>query len=211
MAVCSSPNYNLGPLHPFSTQTRPDVNTQLSLARVCCIRIHFRPFAVQSQTFAHLSICCSQLRMEDVQIETDQEANYPPEASPGEKRSREGKIRSKVWHHFTKILKEDGKCDKCQCNHCQKLFTCSSRSGTTHLLRGPPAGSPDHSISAALSCLNEMQDIPQSSEMYLDAFEILQDAGERECFICLPPEPRRRWLQRMLHRRHPLRYSSNMS
>ncbi|GER29174.1 transposon protein [Striga asiatica] len=235
--------------------------------------------------------------MEDVQIETDQEANYPPEASPGEKRSREGKMRSKVWHHFTKILKEDGKCDKCQCNHCQKLFTCSSRSGTTHLLRhitdgicpvfrkdpsaatpisgslllpwklerpgppeieptavglvrpnhhhsrgdsawaaefrgcvarlvelangkipagfvggGPPAaGSPDHSISAALSCLNEMQDIPQSSEMYLDAFEILQDAGERECFICLPPEPRRRWLQRMLHRRHPLRYSSNMS
>ncbi|KAL2496466.1 uncharacterized protein Fot_40223 [Forsythia ovata] len=69
---------------------------------------------------------------------------------------------------------------------------------------------PDYSIAAALKCLNEMEDIPQSSEMYLDAFEILQDEGERECFICLPPEPRRRWMQRMLHRRHPLRYSSNI-
>ncbi|KAL8510127.1 hypothetical protein ACS0TY_017083 [Phlomoides rotata] len=267
--------------------------------------------------------------MEDANNETDLEINYNSEASIGDKRKREGKLRSKVWHHFTKIIKEDGRCDKCQCNHCQKLFTCSSRSGTTHLLRhitdgicpvfkkdkdrtvtissymreqrngihpwkfdhGPstqqcmdvevellpdrltslepqplriadndygthtplpsrgkhpqsqpkgeawmnelrhcvtklvevtngkiavgsiqplPAGTPDYSISTALKCLNEMEDISQSSEMYLDAFEILQDGGERECFICLPPEPRRRWLQRVLHRRHPLRYSSNM-
>ncbi|GFP78651.1 zinc finger bed domain-containing protein ricesleeper 3 [Phtheirospermum japonicum] len=257
--------------------------------------------------------------MEDTNVETDLEINYQSEASAGDKRKREGKLRSKVWQHFTKILKEDGKCDKCQCNHCQKLFTCSSRSGTTHLLRhitdgicpvfkkdksaitissyssprnnhgglltwkfdGPPSAQrctdveielapnlesqpvdeyenstpslpsssrggklpaavqsawmnefrscvgklvelangkiapavgagPDYSISAALRCLNEMEDIPQTSEMYLDAFEILQDAGERECFICLPPEPRRRWMQRVLHRRHPLRYGSNL-
>ncbi|PIN16555.1 hypothetical protein CDL12_10780 [Handroanthus impetiginosus] len=278
--------------------------------------------------------------MEDANNENDLEMTYHSEASTGEKRKREGKLRSKVWQHFTKIIKEDGRCDKCQCNHCHKLFTCSSRSGTTHLLRHItdgicpafkkdkdktvtisgyvrgdseprnsllpwkydhglgqssaqqcmdvevellpdrlsglepqpfktiednyggqtplpsrgklplqsalksqpkgeawmnefrscvaklveltngkiPVGSlqalsvspPDYSISAALKCLNEMEDIEQSSEMYLDAFEILQDAGERECFICLPPEPRRRWLQRVLHRRHPLRYSSNI-
>ncbi|KAH6764336.1 hypothetical protein C2S52_013274 [Perilla frutescens var. hirtella] len=277
--------------------------------------------------------------MEDANNETDLEINYNSEASIGDKRKREGKLRSKVWQHFTKVIREDGKCDKCQCNHCQKLFTCSSRSGTTHLLRhitegicpvykkdkektvtissyprgsmeqrngilpwkydqglgqssaqqcmdvevellperlsnlepqsfktvedeygtqtplplrcklplqpamksqpkgeawmnefrncvaklvelnngkvpvalqSSAAGVPDYSISAALKGLNEMEDIPQSSEMYLDAFEILQDAGERECFICLPPEPRRRWLQRVLHRRHPSRYSSNM-
>ncbi|CAA3005230.1 uncharacterized protein LOC111395599 [Olea europaea subsp. europaea] len=273
----------------------------------------------------------------DEDKEIDVEANYQSEASTGEKRKREGKLRSKVWEHFTKIIKEDGTCDKCQCNHCQKLFTCSSRSGTTHLLRhvsdgicpvfkqdkkeklpatlnytksnlfslpwkynlGPgqlttqqpadveiellpdvlsdpdhqavkeiqddggvqkltpsrgklpqqsalksqhkgepwmnelracvaklaeltnvkiPMGSlmaapvcaPDYSIAVALKFLNEMEDIPQSSDMYLDAFEILQDEGERESFVCLPPEPRRRWMQRMLHRRYPLRYSSSI-
>lgn len=276
-------------------------------------------------------------KMADADKEIDVEANYQSEASTGEKRKREGKLRSKVWEHFTKIIKEDGTCDKCQCNHCQKLFTCSSRSGTTHLLRHvsdgicpvfkqdkkekspatlnytrsnrlylpwkynlghgqsaaqqpadveiellpevlsdlehqavkeiqddsgvqkltpsrgklplqsalkpqikgepwmnelkacvaklaeltnvkipmgslmmAPVCAPDYSIAVALKCLNEMEDIPQSSEMYLDAFEILQDEGERECFVCLPPEPRRRWMQRMLHRRHPLRYSSSI-
>ncbi|KAI5662424.1 hypothetical protein M9H77_21747 [Catharanthus roseus] len=262
------------------------------------------------------------------------------ESSTGEKRKREGKFRSKAWDHFTKLIKEDGTYEKCKCNHCHKLFTCSSKSGTTHLLRhitegicpvfkkekrdgtpsalaylrgsseprgsvlpwkydqgssqqidgqdpllpvsidddienqtseglglglgedygdqattanlgklpqlgglksqprgeswlnefracvkrlvdltneGVPKGSamkpcsavaaPDYSIATALRFLNEMDDIPQSSEMYLDAFELLKDAGERECFICLPPEPRRRWLQRMLHRQHPLRYA----
>lgn len=279
--------------------------------------------------------------MEEANNETDLEINYNSEASTGDKRKREGKVRSKVWQHFTKVIREDGKCDKCQCNHCQKLFTCSSRSGTTHLLRhiaegicpvfkkekdktitvssyprgsmehrngiipwkyeqgvgqsstqqcmdvevellperhsnhesqsfktvedeygiqtpvplrsklplqpamksqpkgeawmnefrncvaklvelnngkvpvgslqsSSAVGGPDYSISAALKCLNEMEDIPQSSDMYLDAFEILQNSGERECFICLPQEPRRRWLQRVLHRRHPLRYGSNM-
>ncbi|XP_047946373.1 uncharacterized protein LOC125192771 [Salvia hispanica] len=266
--------------------------------------------------------------IEDANNETDLETNYNSEASIGDKRKRDGKLRSEVWLHFTKVIQEDGTCEKCQCNHCRKLFTCSSRSGTTHLKRhidaricpvykkdkdktvtissyprnGPipwkyetsaqqcldveaemlpperlgnlelqsfktaeddygtpaplrsklpqqPAGksqprgdawmnefrtcvaklvelnsgkvpvlspqplaicAPDHSLSAALKSLNEMEDIPQSSEMYLDAFEILQDAGERECFVCLPPEPRRRWLQRILHRRHPLRYSPNM-
>ncbi|KAL3631456.1 hypothetical protein CASFOL_024440 [Castilleja foliolosa] len=248
--------------------------------------------------------------MEDAIIDNDLEINYQSEASAGEKRKRDGNLRSKVWQHFTKILKEDGKCDKCQCNHCQKLFTCTSRSGTTHLLRhitdsicpafkkdksaipisnyssprnnngvrlswkfdspssaqrctenpnleseplgdyenptplssrwgkipvkpewlnefrscvgklvelangkipvGAGVAGPDYSISAALRCLNEMEDIGQTSEMYLDAFEILQYAGERECFVCLPPEPRRRWLQRVLHRRHPLRYDSNL-
>lgn len=261
------------------------------------------------------------------------EVNSNSKASAGEKRKPEGqsgssskKLRSRVWDHFTKIVKEDGQSDKCQCNHCHKLFSCSSRSGTTHLLRhiadgichaykkdkdsmvtissnnshllpwkysqGPaqytvdaepepesleslkqtednvgsdghgqpqlPFGmkvpkrsaskyqqngealmedfgsfasklvelvterigtsralasansGPDFSISAAVKCLNEFEDIPQSSEMYLDAVEILEDAGDRECFLCLPPEPRRRWLQRVLHRRHPLRYSSKM-
>lgn len=270
------------------------------------------------------------------------DVNDLSEASTGEKRKREGKLRSKAWHHFTKLIKEDGTYEKCKCNHCHKLFTCSSKSGTTHLLRHiaegicpvykkekkdgspmplaylrgssepngslmpwkydhgsgqqidvqdqllpvgiddlehqqppealddnyggrvsmpdcgklvPPAASkspssreeswmdelracvgrlvdltnervlknspppdkpcssvlvaaaPDYSIATALKCLNEMEDIPQTSEMYLDAFELLKDAGERECFICLPPEPRRRWLQRMLHRQYPLRYT----
>ncbi|KAL3503140.1 hypothetical protein ACH5RR_037589 [Cinchona calisaya] len=270
------------------------------------------------------------------------DVNDLSEASTGEKRKREVKLRSKAWEHFTKLIKEDGTYEKCQCNHCNKLFTCSSRSGTTHLLRhitegicpvykkekkdrpqsllnymrgsseprssmaswkfnqgvdqsghetvdmrdellpvglddlerqtrevleddyvsqaSPlavsgkfpqqpalksqsrgeswmnelrasvsklvdltnerlPKGSsiknclavivPDYSIAAAVRCLNEMEDIPQSSEMYLDAFEVLKDDGERECFICLPPEPRRRWLQRMLHRHYPLRYNCN--
>lgn len=257
--------------------------------------------------------------------ETDVELNYNSEVSIGDKRKREGKLRSDAWLHFTKMIKEDGTCEKCQCNHCHKLFTCSSRSGTAHLnrhirdgicpvfkkdktvtvssfprgndllswkydqsstpqsmdnevenlepqpfktvednfgtptqtqtplplrsklpqqsaMKSQPRGdlwmnefrncvaklvdlnngkvpvlspqplaikAPDYSVSVAVKCLNEMGDIPQSSEMYLDAFEILQDLGERECFICLPPGPRRRWLQRVLHRRHPSRYSSN--
>ncbi|CAI9784252.1 unnamed protein product [Fraxinus pennsylvanica] len=74
-------------------------------------------------------------------------------------------------------------------------------------LTAAPVCATEYSIATALKCLNEMVDIPQSSDMYLDAFEILQDECERECFICLPPEPRRRWMQRMLHRRHPLSYS----
>lgn len=280
--------------------------------------------------------------MEDVNNEPELDTNYNSDASVSGKRKREGKLRSKVWQHFTKIIKEDGKCEKCQCNHCHKLFTCSSRSGTTHLLRhitdgicsafrkekdrattisgyvrgsmeprnsllpwkfdqglgqsstqqfmdvevelhreripdieplpqalkivdecggqspvsrgklpqqrpfkslpkgeawmnefrncvaklveltngripvgslqspAASASASDYSLAAALKYLNEMEDIPQSSEMYLDAVEILQDGGERECFISLPPEPRRRWLQRVLHHRHPLRYASNL-
>lgn len=268
------------------------------------------------------------------------------EASTGEKRKREGRLRSKVWQHFTKLIKEDGTCDKCKCNHCHKLFTSSTRSGTTHLLRHISEGicpafkkvkkenslaafsyiggsidrkvginpwkfdqelgqasfeqsidvqddllpmglddivrqtcntsegdyggggqtsipafsrlpqqpavkshpiaepwmtelkacvgklveltnqrvskpsmdnktcvevtTPDLSIASAMKCLNEMEDIPQSSAMYLDALDIVRDPEERECFICLNPEPRRRWLQRMLHRRFPLRYSTNV-
>lgn len=279
--------------------------------------------------------------MSDANNELSVDVNDLSEASTGEKRKREVKLRSKAWEHFTKLIKEDGTYEKCQCNHCNKLFTCSSRSGTTHLLRhitegicpvynkgkrdrpptilnytrgsseprnsmtswkfnqgldqsghesvdmrdellsaglddlerqthevleddyvgqpSPPVSvkfpqqsalkrqsrgdswvnelracvsrlvdltnermpngssiksslavtAPDYSIAAALRCLNEMEDIPQSSEMYLDAFELLKDDGERECFICLPAEPRRRWLQRMLHRRYPLRYNCN--
>lgn len=256
--------------------------------------------------------------------------------STGDKRKREGKLRSRVWLHFTKLMKEDGTCEKCKCNHCLRLFTCSSRSGTTHLLRHITEGicpaykkdkrevaqpvygyirgsaeykgsnshpwkydqwlgqsssqqvmgdellseglddfdrtchemeedyeglsspakalrmhqmnrraprradtwtnelracatklieltnervdfslkipqqistAPDYSLAAAITCLNELEDIPQSSEMYLDAIEILKDAGERECFICLNREPRRRWLQRMLQRHYPARYT----
>lgn len=268
------------------------------------------------------------------------------EASTGEKRKREGRLRSIVWQHFTKLIKEDGTCDKCKCNHCHKIFTSSTRSGTAHLLRHISEGicpafkkvkkenlptifsykgcsidrkvgispwkydqelgqasfeqsidahddllpmglddierptctasegdysggqtsmpvfsklpqqpavksshpitepwmtelracvgklveltngrvsklrtdtktcvavsTPDFSIASAVKCLNEMEDIPQSSAMYLDALDIVRDPEERECFICLNPEPRRRWLQRMLHRRFPLRYSTNV-
>ncbi|KAL3325595.1 hypothetical protein AABB24_036698, partial [Solanum stoloniferum] len=267
------------------------------------------------------------------------------EASTGEKRKREGRLRSRVWQHFTKLIKDDGTCDKCKCNHCHKIFTSSTRSGTTHLLRHisedicpafkkvkkenspsifsyiggsidrkvginswkfdqelgqasfeqsidahddllpmglddierqtctasesdyvgqrsipvfsklpqqpavkshPTAepwmtelkacvgklveltnervsmptstdnktrvavGTPDLSIASVVKCLNEMEDIPQSSAMYLDALDIVRDPEERECFICLNPEPRRRWLQRMLHRRFPLRYSTDV-
>ncbi|XP_009794166.1 uncharacterized protein LOC107801602 [Nicotiana tabacum] len=265
------------------------------------------------------------------------------EATTGEKRKREGRLRSIVWQHFTKLIKEDGTCEKCKCNHCHKLFTSSTRSGTTHLLRHISEGicpvfkkvkkensptvfsymsgsidrkvginpwkfdqeldhasmeqsidahddllsvglddierqtcttsegdygrqtsmpvsyklpqqpamksqpiaaswmselrtcvgklveltnervskpsvdktcvtvsTPDLSISSVVKCLNEMEDIPQSSAMYLDALDIVRDPEERECFICLNPEPRRRWLQRMLHRRFPLRYSTDV-
>ncbi|CAK9134122.1 unnamed protein product [Ilex paraguariensis] len=79
---------------------------------------------------------------------------------------------------------------------------------TENATKTPETGiAPDYSIAAAVKCLNEMEDIPQSSAMYLDAFEILKDANEREAFICLNPEPRRRWLQRMLNRRSPSCYS----
>ncbi|KAK4363976.1 hypothetical protein RND71_015334 [Anisodus tanguticus] len=268
------------------------------------------------------------------------------EGSTGEKRKREGRLRSRVWQHFTKLIKEDGTCDKCKCNHCHKIFTSSTRSGTTHLLRhisegicpvfkkvkkesptvfsymggsidrkvcinpwkfdqelGQPSfeqsidanddllpmglddierqtcttsegdyggghtsmpvfsklpqqpavkahtiaepwmaelracvgklveltnervstkpnmnnnktcvavSTPDLSIASVVKCLNEMEDIPQSSAMYLDALDIVRDPEERECFVCLNPEPRRRWLQRMLHRRFPLRYSTDV-
>ncbi|XP_019193866.1 PREDICTED: uncharacterized protein LOC109187914 [Ipomoea nil] len=261
------------------------------------------------------------------------------ETSTGEKRKRDGKLRSVVWQHFTKLIREDGTCDKCKCNHCNKLFTCSSRSGTTHLLRhvtegicpvfkldrkdkphnntsfscttgntdrrgsimpwkfdqplahppieqsidmhndllvegledldrqtgGYPDGDfvgqsststyaklpqqnvdswmnelracanklvkltnellpngislksssavsgPDFSIGAAIKCLNEMEDaIPESSTAYLDALDIVRDPVERECFLCLNPETRRRWLRRMLHRRYPLRYNTDI-
>ncbi|KAF3658058.1 hypothetical protein FXO38_13398 [Capsicum annuum] len=269
------------------------------------------------------------------------------ESSTGEKRKREGRLRSRVWQHFTKLIKEDGTCDKCKCNHCHKIFTSSTRSGTTHLLRHisegicpafkrvktentptvfgyvggsidrkvsvspwkydqelgqasfeqsldahddllpmglddierptctvsegdysggqisipvfskPPqqpavksshpiaepwmtelracvgklveltnarvpksssivnkthvaVSTPDLSIASIVKCLNEMEDIPQSSSMYLDALDIVRDPEERECFVCLNPEPRRRWLQRMLHRRFPLRYTTNI-
>ncbi|KAL3508749.1 hypothetical protein ACH5RR_028150 [Cinchona calisaya] len=279
--------------------------------------------------------------MSDANNEQFLDVNDLREASTGEKRKREVKSTSKAWEHFTKLIKEDGTCEKCKCNHCSKLFTCSNKIGTSHLLRHitegicpvykkerkdrsqtilnyirgsseprssmmswkfrqgldlsgqqsidvhdellsvglddldhqtrevlednrvgrastpasgrfsqPPvskhqsrgeswmnelrscvsklvyltnervskgssiknrlaATAPDYSISAGVRCLNEMEDIPQSSEMYLDAFEVIKDDGERECFICLPPEPRRRWLQRMLHRHYPLRYNCN--
>ncbi|XP_059292701.1 uncharacterized protein LOC132046159 [Lycium ferocissimum] len=268
------------------------------------------------------------------------------EGSTGEKRKREGRLRSRVWQHFTKLIKEDGTCDKCKCNHCHKIFTSSTRSGTTHLLRHISEGicpvfkkvkkensptvfsyiggsidrkvsinpwkfdqelgqasyeqsidahddllpmglddierptcttsegnyggghtsmplfsklpqqpavksrpiaepwmtevracvgklveltnervstkpsmdiktsvavsTPDLSMASVVKCLNEMEDIPQSSAMYLDALDIVRDPEERECFVCLNPEPRRRWLQRMLHRRFPLRYSTDV-
>ncbi|CAH9104420.1 unnamed protein product [Cuscuta epithymum] len=274
------------------------------------------------------------------------------DTSTGEKRKREGKLRSVVWQHFTKLIREDGTCEKCKCGHCNKLFTCSSRSGTTHLLRhltegrcpvfkldkkddhaltntinfscssgktdrkrtmllpwkfeqplahqpiehsidmandffigeegledldprtsGYPDGDlvgqsstsaayaklpqqntkgsqlsgeawvnelractsklvkltneqfpnslflktclagsgPDYSLRTAIKYLNEMDDtIPESSAMYLDALDIIRDPVERECFLSLNPEPRRKWLQRTLHRRYPSRYNKDV-
>nr|GMC46360.1 uncharacterized protein LOC109187581 [Ipomoea batatas]GMC56635.1 uncharacterized protein LOC109187581 [Ipomoea batatas] len=274
--------------------------------------------------------------MADGNDENAMEVAYHTDTNTDEKLRREGKSRSVVWQHFTKLVREDGTYEKCKCNHCNKIFSCSSRSGTTTLLRHvtegacpvvkldkkeklqtnntsfgntggsseprgvsaqwkfdhapieppidmhdellpeglpcvysngdfagqtpspaygiysqPPAtksqingdtwmnevraclsklnklineqlplgtplktssanGAPDTSIATAIKCLNEMGDIPQSSTMYLDALDIIRDPEERECFVYLNPEPRRRWLQRMLHRRHPLSYTTHV-
>ncbi|CAH9112422.1 unnamed protein product [Cuscuta epithymum] len=258
--------------------------------------------------------------MADGNDESAMEVAYQTDTNMDEKQKREGKSRSVVWQHFTKLMKEDGTYEKCKCSHCNKVFACSSRSGTTNLLRhltegGCPVvkldkkgcserkavslpwkydhqapieqsvdmheevlpvgmpyvcsngefvgssygkspktpsgksqtsggdawmnelkaclssisklinehlpkgtclktsldmGGPDTSIFIAIKCLNEMEDIPQSSAMYLDALDILRDPEERECFVCLNPEPRRRWLQRMLHRYQPLNYNDHI-
>lgn len=49
----------------------------------------------------------------------------------GEKRKRDGKIRSKVWDHFTKVENKP----ECVCNHCERVFSCTTNGGTTHLKR----------------------------------------------------------------------------
>ncbi|PKI73395.1 hypothetical protein CRG98_006333 [Punica granatum] len=59
----------------------------------------------------------------------------PFEATTGEKRKREGKFRSRVWLHFTRLEKRPGEREECQCNHCGQFYACSSRCGTTHLNR----------------------------------------------------------------------------
>lgn len=58
-----------------------------------------------------------------------------PETSTGEKRKREGRLRSKAWAHFKKLEKRPGQRDECMCIHCKKVFTCSKTTGTTHLNR----------------------------------------------------------------------------
>lgn len=70
----------------------------------------------------------------------DVKQEYVVDATPlqtrtGEKRKREGRLRSKVWEHFTKLENMPGKHKECMCNYCKKLFSCSSRAGTTHLKR----------------------------------------------------------------------------
>lgn len=67
-------------------------------------------------------------------VEPD-ETPTPFEASTGEKRKREGRIRSGVWQHFTRLEKKPGEREECRCNHCGQLYACSSRSGTGHLNR----------------------------------------------------------------------------
>ncbi|VFQ78916.1 unnamed protein product [Cuscuta campestris] len=256
----------------------------------------------------------------EVAYHTDANVDANTDANTDERQRREGKSRSVVWQHFIKLMKEDGTYEKCKCNHCHKVFACSSRSGTTNLLRHlteggcpvvkldkkgtserktaslpwkyehqtpievsidmhedllpdglpyvpsngefvgpsygkasktPPRkslvnggdawtnelraclgklnklindhlpkgaslktsldiGNPDTSIFGAIKCLNELEDIPESSTMYLDALDVLRVPEERECFVCLNPEPRRRWLQRMLHRQYPLIYNDQI-
>lgn len=69
----------------------------------------------------------------------------------GEKRKREGgKLRSRVWQHFTRLEKKPGEREECRCNYCGQLYACSSRCGTTHLNRhifdgGCPQYSKHHS------------------------------------------------------------------
>uniref|UniRef100_A0A1D1Y468 Putative AC transposase n=1 Tax=Anthurium amnicola TaxID=1678845 RepID=A0A1D1Y468_9ARAE len=45
---------------------------------------------------------------------------------------RHRKLRSAVWNHFTKGIKEDGS-DLASCNYCKKHLSGASRCGTTHL------------------------------------------------------------------------------
>ncbi|XP_030521177.1 uncharacterized protein LOC115734495 isoform X1 [Rhodamnia argentea] len=60
----------------------------------------------------------------------------PFEISTGEKRKREGgRVRSRVWQHFSKLEKRPGEREECRCNYCGNLYVCSSKSGTTHLNR----------------------------------------------------------------------------
>lgn len=74
-------------------------------------------------------------------METTKEIIVPVDATPveistGEKRKREGgRVRSRVWQHFTKLEKRLGEREECRCNYCGNLYVCSSRSGTTHLNR----------------------------------------------------------------------------
>ncbi|XP_057473026.1 zinc finger BED domain-containing protein RICESLEEPER 2-like isoform X1 [Actinidia eriantha] len=55
----------------------------------------------------------------------------PSETSTGGKRKREGKLRSKVWEHFTKHENKP----ECVCNHCERVFSCKTNAGTTPLQR----------------------------------------------------------------------------
>lgn len=65
--------------------------------------------------------------------EIEVEATHTQEK--GEKRKREIKLSSRAWGHFSKLEVNEGKNQLAKCNYCGKSFTCSSRGGTTHLLR----------------------------------------------------------------------------
>ncbi|KAK1277975.1 hypothetical protein QJS04_geneDACA018844 [Acorus gramineus] len=47
-------------------------------------------------------------------------------------RKRKNKLKSFVWDHFTKL--DNGK-EECVCGNCGKVYSCNSRSGTSHLKR----------------------------------------------------------------------------
>ncbi|KAJ0035390.1 hypothetical protein Pint_25829 [Pistacia integerrima] len=79
---------------------------------------------MEGSVSCHLEI--TQIREQNKEIEMVMNTNV--ENSSCSKRKR----RSKVWEDFTYSVGKDGK-EWAQCNHCEKEFVGSSKSGTTHL------------------------------------------------------------------------------
>ena len=63
--------------------------------------------------------------------EASADANATSRASSQAKKVKKMVVpRSRVWKHFSSIKETR---DKCICHHCQKIFSCASKSGTSNL------------------------------------------------------------------------------
>ncbi|XP_031249080.1 uncharacterized protein LOC116106913 isoform X2 [Pistacia vera] len=83
-----------------------------------------------------------QPQVEEITQIGNQNANFEPTLNQDDEivnpsvesssRTKKRKLKSKLWDDFTKYEGEDGK-ELAKCNHCEKEFVGSSKSGTTHL------------------------------------------------------------------------------